>query len=212
MRRHRLALDVSNVNPITLRQLQASGAALLIAKGTEGTTFVDRYFELHRQLAARARIGFGGYLYLRVGSRGSEADYYLEHVRPRPGELPPIVDAEDLSQGAEALAKRTLACLHRLEQRGYTGGPGRLPILYGSSSTILAMVAVAPGLRRYPVWEAQYPGRFARWFPWLAAKRTRLRHGLTVVLWQWSDTYLVGGHAFDASRLMIPLRRLQTPS
>ena len=209
VKRSRLALDVSNVNPITLGQLRASGAACLIAKQTEGSTFEDADCGEHRRIAREAGAVFGSYLYLRADSAGNEADWYLEHGRPGPGELPPIIDAEDLSQGAELLARRANACAMALEAAGYRDAA--TPWLYASSSVWLQMHRLEPALRRLPVWEAQYPGRFTRWFPGLARLRVRLLHRATVVAWQWTDAYRLGGRRFDASRLMRAPDRLVIP-
>ena len=196
-----MILDVSNVNPISWRELRIAkrmktGVPVLIAKCTEGSTFVDDEYGRHRSLAVRESIIFGAYLFLRVGSSGDEARFFLEHARLQAGDLQPIVDAEDTSRGISALADRSIACLVALERAGYR------PILYASSSTWQAMIRYQPQLRRFRVWEAQYPGRFTRWMPRLAKLRVRLRHGVTVVMWQWTSSYVVDGRRFDASRLL----------
>ena len=77
-----------------------------------------------------------------------------------------------------------------------------------SESYWLELVALEPALRNYRVWEAQYPGVWTRWFPSLARLRAKLRHGATVVLWQWSQNFLVQGHEFDASRILVNPDRL----
>jgi GH25 family lysozyme M1 (1,4-beta-N-acetylmuramidase) len=199
----RLVLDVSNKNPIPRADLKAAGAEALIAKATEGTSFEDATLPTHRAMAASLKIVFGSYLYLHHDSPGSEAAYYLAYATPQPGDLQPIVDAEDLSGGVAALAHRALTCLNSLQAHGYR------PLLYASSSVWLEMIVHEPNLKRFRVWEAQYPGRFSRWLPRLAQLRVRLRHGVTVVLWQWTDAYLVNGHRYDASRLLAQLSDLQ---
>lgn len=196
--RGRLALDVSNENAIDGDRLDAARPDVLIAKATEGTGFRDGLFSTHRRLAHERGIVFGSYLFLRVDSRGSEAAYYREFAAPKPGELPPIIDAEDLSRGADALADRAASCAAALERYGY----GR-PILYCSASVWPQLVARQPTLRALPVWEADYPGRFTRWTPKLAALRIRLQHGASVVLWQWTDAYAINGRGYDASRLFV---------
>jgi hypothetical protein len=72
-------------------------------------------------------------------------------------------------------------------------------------------VKVDPKLKRLRVWEAQYPGRFTRWFPRIARLRIRLGTGVSVVLWQWTDEYAVGGHRYDASALLTDIGNLQIP-
>lgn len=201
----RLVLDVSNVNPIDGRRLAIASPAALIAKASEGDNFRDALYERHRRLASQQRTVFGSYHFLRVASTGDEADFYLGFAAPRPGDLQPVVDAEDLSAGPEALARRAYDCLAALERRGYR------PLLYASSSVWLQLIRFEPGLRRFRVWEADYPGRFTRWLPRLAAFRVRLRHGVSVTLWQFTDAYQVDGHGYDASLLLCKLDRIRIP-
>lgn len=201
----RLALDVSNVNPITETLLRQSGASLLIAKGTEGSSFYDKTLSVHRHIAKNVGVAFGTYLFLHAASPGSEAATYLREVRPKPGELV-IIDSEAGGQdglSVAELARRTDRCARALEAKGFH------PWLYSSSSLVLEMVAAVPALRRLPIWQAQYPYRgLARWSPKLARLRIRLRHGLTVKLWQFTDAYQVGRRRYDASRILAPLGEL----
>lgn len=207
MRRGRLVLDVSNNNTINAFELKRSGAVALVAKETEGTSFRDGTAAQHRAIANMARVPFGGYLFLHLAAPRQEADDYLAYAGLRPGDIQPIIDAEvtdgrTVTQAASAVQE----CALELEGHGYR------PILYASSSFWLGLIAADPRLRRLHVWEADYPGRFTRWFPSLAARRIRLRHGVTVVLWQWTPEYAVGARRFDASRLMGPLARLRIPA
>lgn len=201
----RLVLDVNDWHPIAAQQLAGAGLAALVAKATQGDTFVARTLEQHRAAARACRVPFGSYLYLDVASRGNEAAHYLAAARPQRGDLQPIIDAEDLTQGVELLARRTVACASALAHHGYR------PIGYGSASTILAMLAHGPDLRRLPWWEADYPGRFTSWSPGVARLRIRLAHRLTVVMWQWTDELRLGRSSYDASRLFVPVSRLLIP-
>lgn len=202
----RLVLDVSNQNPLHPGDLEASGAVALIGKATEGATFKDKHLPAARKAAKSAGVPFGSYVFLKPNSRGSEAAHYLEYARPRPGDIEPIVDAEDTSHGVDALAHRAHRCLTALEHDGYR------PILYASSSIWLSMIRVEPRLKRFRVWEAQYPGRLTRWSPRLAKLRIRLRHGVTVVMWQWTSTLEVDGRHYDASALLAPLDSIRIVS
>lgn len=194
----RLALDVSNNNPITAAQVKASGAVVLICKATEGSDFQDKTLAEHRAIAKQLGIRFGSYVFLHAGSTGDEANYYLRYAKPKHDELV-IIDSEPGGQDGksiETMARRTHTCALELEQHGHR------PILYASSSYWLQLVAVEPSLKRLRVWEAQYPGRFSRWLPRLSRLRTRLRHGVTVVMWQFTDSYVVGVRKYDASLVL----------
>lgn len=200
-----IALDVSNVNTITEIELRHSGAKLLFAKGTEGSSFYDKTLAYHRRIAKAAGVQFGTYLFLHASSPGSEAGTFLDYVRPKPGELVAI-DSEAGGQDGQpvgTLAARTDRCAHALEAEGFE------PYLYSSSSLILEMLDAVPALKRLPIWEAQYPYKgLARWSPALARARTRIQHGASVKLWQFTDAYLVDGRRFDASAILAPLVEL----
>lgn len=201
----KLVLDVSNNRTISLGRLRASGAVALIAKATEGTSFQDRTLGDHRTIARTAGKPFGSYLFLHPNSEGSEAGFYLRYARPRRGDIQPIIDAEVTNLGTAELAKRTQACAKALEAEGFR------PLLYASSGIWTSLIAAEPALKRLRVWEAQYPSRAARWFPWFAKLRVRLQHGVTVVLWQWTDSYEVAGGRYDASALLCDVKSLQIP-
>lgn len=192
----KLVLDCSNNASIDYKTFVASGAVALIAKATEGTAFQDWTLKEHRAVARSAGKPFGSYLFLHPDSKGSEADFYLNYAKPKTGDLQPVIDAEVTNLGIPDLAKRAQSCARALESKGYR------PILYASAGIWTGLIAAEPSLKRLRVWEAQYPGRFSRWFPKLAQMRIKLRHGVTVVMWQWTDSYQVGGRHFDASALL----------
>jgi GH25 family lysozyme M1 (1,4-beta-N-acetylmuramidase) len=195
----KIVIDSSNNRPINATELHESGAVALIAKATEGTSFRDSTLANQRSVARAVRVPFGSYLFLHPTSHGSEAQFYLDYARPRAGDIQPVIDAEVTNLGTDELARRSQSCAVALEHEGYA------PILYASASIWKAMVAVQPKLKRLPVWEAAYPGRFTRWFPRLSALRIALTHGVRVVLWQWTDAYAVGNAHFDASALLVSL-------
>jgi GH25 family lysozyme M1 (1,4-beta-N-acetylmuramidase) len=201
----KLVLDVSNVNPISLTTFKASVAVALIAKATEGTSFQDATLAKHRLVAKENGRPFGSYLFLHPNSRGSEAAFYLKYARPRSGNIQPIIDAEVTNLGTAELARRTDSCARALEAAGYR------PLLYASAAIWRELVKVDPRLKRLRVWEAQYPGIFTRWFTRIARLRIKLGTGVSVVLWQWTDSYAVGGRRYDASALLTDIGNLLIP-
>lgn len=203
MRAPRLVLDVSNNRTIDAATLRLSGAVALIAKETEGRSFRDGTAARHRAAARACRIPFGGYLFLHVVDPRGEVRAFREYAQLARGDLHPVIDTEvsdghTMAQVADAVDEAA----REFEANGYR------PIVYASASFWLALHRERPTLRRLRVWEAQYPGRFTRWFPGLARRRIRLQHGASVVLWQWTDSYRVGAVSYDASRLLVPLDRL----
>jgi GH25 family lysozyme M1 (1,4-beta-N-acetylmuramidase) len=201
----KLVLDVSNNAPIDTNTLERSGAVALIAKATEGASFQDKTLSAHRGMAGKLKKPFGSYLFLHPNSSGSEAAFYLKYARPRRGDIQPIIDAEVTNLGTAELARRVESCALALEREGYK------PLLYASAGIWTSLIAAQPRLRRLRIWEAQYPGRFTRWLPRFAKLRIRLRHGVTVVMWQWTDAYAVGSRHYDASVLLASLDSILIP-
>lgn len=199
-----LVLDVSNNNPITLAQLRQSKAWALIAKATEGTNFDDKTLGAMRAIAKEAGVPFGSYLFLHANSVGNEAGDYLAYAKPRKGDIQPVIDAE-VSDGESMaqVAARVQSCARALEHAGYK------PILYTYSSFWKQLVAAEPTLKRLRIWQADYPGKFTRWFPGLAKLRMKLGIGASVVMWQWTDAYQVGGKGYDASRLFVDINTIR---
>lgn len=202
-----LALDVSNVDPISLelaQQAKLQGVVALIAKGTEGVSYKDPTLSKHRQIADKLGLRFGSYLFLHAHSPGKEAAEYLRYAKPRPNDMV-ILDVEGGGldeDGVAAIARRAQACATVLELKGFR------PIVYCSSSWWPQLVAAAPGLKHLRVWEAQYPSPAQRWLPRFSTLRVRLGSGASVVMWQWTDRYAVGVHHYDCSRVFVPANKL----
>lgn len=196
-----LCIDISNNNgTLTAGDFRGVPVRMLIVKATEGLSFHDSLYTRNRVIAKALNVPFGAYHFIHADESGSaQADYFLKYAHLRVGDIQPFLDAEDTRLGIERLAMITTTAATHLKARGYH------PIVYASSSVWLQMIKYRPGLRQFPVWEAQYPGNYSRWFPFLHRLRFRLRHGATVVLWQWTQSYSVGRHRFDASRIFVPI-------
>jgi GH25 family lysozyme M1 (1,4-beta-N-acetylmuramidase) len=198
----KLVVDTNSYHEISAAELKACGAVALITKATEATAYKSPVYEAQRAVAKAAAVPFGAYTYIHWNDPGEQYRYFLEYAAPKRGDIQPAVDAEDPKADVAELARRSYACLVAFEAQGYR------PLLYASSSVWKAMFAVEPRLKRFRVWEAQYPGRFARWFPRLSALRIALQHGATVVLWQWTDEFQVDGKTFDCSRALVNIKSL----
>lgn len=187
-----VVIDTSNNNPISLTQLKEAKPAALICKATEGTNFKDATYPGQRELARKLGIPFGAYLFLHPGSKGDEAEFFLEYAKPKPGDLQPVIDVE-IRDGASfaTVAARAESCAKALEAKGFH------PLLYSYTSFLQDLYHYQPQLTRLRVWQAAY-----------TSIRPVLGHGATVVMWQFSETYPVGGGRFDASRSFVPISSL----
>lgn len=205
MKPHALVLDTSNNNPITAALLKQSGACALIAKDSEGTGFVDGTYAAQRKAAAEAHIPFGAYLFLHPFSKGSEAKLFVASAKLKPHDIMPIIDVEVTDGGSyRDVAKRVHSCAGALAHEGLPA------MVYSGSYFWNSVLAAAPELHleRLPMWEADYPGKFTRWFPGLARMRIKVGHGVSVKMWQWTDHYTVGTRYYDASRVFVPINDL----
>lgn len=206
----RIALDTSNNNPAR-NVAEIAGASLLIAKATEWShagLYRDPTYYGQRALARAAGIPFGAYLFLHPNVDGAaQARAFLVYANLHAGDLQPIIDVE-VQDGTpwSHVALVVCDCADELERHGYQ------PIVYASASFWQQLRNVTPEIARWPVWEAQYPGRFTRVVPGLLRLRIRLRRGATVILWQFTDRYASRGRYFDASVILGNLDRHRIPA
>lgn len=201
-----MILDVSNVNPINAPNFIRSGSEALICKATEGTSFQDITLAEHRQIAKSTHKVFGSYLFLHPNSKGSEAQYYLEYAKPERGDIEPIIDAEVTNMGITSLADRIVSCSDALKMHGYNA------ILYIGPSTWRSVVKVRPEIKRLRIWEAQYPSRLPIFVTPFTNMFNRLRirlAGGTVVMWQYTDKFVVGRNMYDSSKRFVALDTLR---
>lgn len=205
-----IALDVSSDNVITEKLFRRSGAAVLIARGTEvwGDTpaeqLRDPTYGAHRAVAAACGVPFGAYLVIHPTPTVDEAAFFLGYAELVPGrDMDPIIDFE-LTDGAglPRSAARAQTCALALEAEGWD------PWLYGPYSFLKEAYAAQPGLKAYRVWEAQYPVKITALTSSYLRLRALFRNGVTVGMWQATDTDLVAGHGYDASAILVPVKNL----
>jgi lysozyme len=83
-----LGLDLSHYQGRpNLTAFRVAGGTFVIAKATQGVTYVDPEFATTRADAAAAGLVFGSYHFSNWGNPVAEANYYLQHAQPKPGEL-----------------------------------------------------------------------------------------------------------------------------
>lgn len=147
-----LGIDTSHHNPLPdFAALKRSGIGFVFAKATEGLGFVDPQYAASRAGAHSVGQIFGGYHFARPGDPVAQADYFLAHATPRPGELTEL-DLEDTAI-ADPVAFSAAWC-ERVKAR--TGAP---PLIYLNSWFLGAydwrpVLAVGDGL-----WLARYDGQ-----------------------------------------------------
>ena len=73
--------------------------SFVFVKATEGEQFVDSYFQRNWREAAKNGFVCGAYHFFRPEKNGKlQAQLFLKTVRPEQGDLPPVVDVEQLDK------------------------------------------------------------------------------------------------------------------
>lgn len=91
-------IDLSNAQKAVIDWPTAkkAGVGLLLHKATEGHTFTDPLYGRRRAEAAIHGVRFGAYHFAHPapGNAVTEAEFFLNYAKPRPGELVPALDLE----------------------------------------------------------------------------------------------------------------------
>lgn len=170
-------IDVSNNNGhVDWASIAESGVRFAYAKATEGTGFIDPFYEPNRVSARAHGIHFGAYHYFTPGEdAAAQVAFFLEHAQPKTGELVPVLDYER-SPAEAAPAEAFVSRMHR--ELGYW------PVFYSYLSFIGSMrIAAASPLAHCLLWLADYT----------AVRPATPRPWHEIGIWQHSSTGSVPG-------------------
>jgi lysozyme len=153
-----------------------------IIKATEGVLLVDPYFQRNWREAAKTGIVCSAYHFFRPKKSGEwQARFFLQTVQFEKGDLPPVVDIEQLDGvHPEKMRKELKDFLFRIERK-----TGVKPIIYSGLSFYKDYLDGY--FEEYPLWVAHY------YQPKLKLESTRW------VFWQHSDKARINGinHVVD---------------
>lgn len=143
------------------------GQKFAFIRVSDGTTYIDDYFEPNWQQARDAGLIVGAYQYFRPGQDPiAQADILLQKMGPlEPGVLPPVIDVE-ASDGLDPaqVTNRVGQWIDHVE-----GALGVKPIVYTGKYFWQASVGSAEWAA-YPLWIAQYgpvcPDLPDQWSAW----------------------------------------------
>ena len=149
--------------------------SFLVVRGTAGKNHRDRFFKSNYREAKKIGIPIGVYHYYRPNERSKEqADYYIQNIKLSPGDLPPILDIEKISnvQSISKLKKGIKNWLEIIEDHY-----GVKPILY--TYTYFYNTYLGDDFSNYKLWIANYSNVNAplpnnNWIIWQYSEKGRV--------------------------------------
>lgn len=146
---------------INWAKVAAAGHAFAIVKATEGTSYVNKYFNADYYGIRKAGMVRGSYhfahpAYPLAKSALAQATFYVSHLgnTATTKTLPPALDLE-VDGGLPRAALVTWAQDFLLDVRHLTG---RTPMIYTYPWFWKVAIRDAPAFARYPLWMAAYHG------------------------------------------------------
>ena len=120
-------------------------------KATEGTNFVDMQFRRNMAAAKKAGVVRGAYHYFIGSASGAaQAAHFMNTVALTPGDLPPVLDAEQIhGASVKDYQRRISEWLAAVEKRY-----GVKPIIYSNADFYTKYLAGK--FDEYPLWVAHY--------------------------------------------------------
>ena len=167
-------IDVSHYQgDIDWASIERQGIDFAYIKATEGSSYVDEYYEMNRNKAEKTGIKIGFYHFFSFESPGiSQAENYIETVGDLKGKLIPAVDVEfygsQKNPDKEAVNKELTDMLEYLEEYY-----GRKPMIYSTQSFYNKYLK--GGYEDYPLWIRNvYLPPAQDWTVWQYSDRLRL--------------------------------------
>ncbi|MGN6212158.1 glycoside hydrolase family 25 protein [Parafilimonas sp.] len=165
-------IDVSNyqgnIHWPAVAQMQDQDISIKFAfiKATEGLSNVDRQFKRNWQKAKETNITRGAYhFFLATKSGRKQAQNFIKHVQLEPGDLPPVLDIEELyGVRPDSMRSRIRAWITDVEDAYNVK-----PVIYTSASFYKNFLGHE--FDEYPLWVAHYfvkeqPGVAEGWYFW----------------------------------------------
>lgn len=165
--------------------ISAARPGFVIAKATEGTTYVDRYCDGFIQDCLKLDIPFGFYHFARFNDAASEAKFFYENTRGYIGKGIPVLDFEVLNSNSwlETWCKT------------FYGLSGVRPWVYMSSYYINNHGYGTDWVKsNCGLWLAGYPRAYTSY----PGPDCPYKHaGWTLAAWQFTSSLAMGGMSID---------------
>jgi lysozyme len=169
-------------------------------KATEGVMLVDRYFQRNWREAPKAGIVCGAYHFFRPRKSGRwQAKFFLQTVDVEKGDLPPVVDVEELNGASASRMREELKEYVRYIEKK----TGVKPIIYtGLSFYKDYLYGYFDG---YPLWIAHYHqaklklDNKTKWHFWQHSDKAKV-NGISYIV----DFNVFNGDSTAFKQLVIP--------
>ncbi|MCY1021143.1 glycoside hydrolase family 25 protein [Pyxidicoccus sp. MSG2] len=168
-------VDVSRYQP-TVKWNELKGkAAFVFVKATETTGEVDPRFKTHWSGAKKAGLPRGAYHFFHPKEDvDKQVANFTRHLKPDPGELPPVVDVEEFKKEYDGFTCAQLAEKLQHFSQGVEKELGRKPMIYTNHVTWSTNFCDHPYFVDHPLWLAAYtnqaeprlPKGWTRWQFW----------------------------------------------
>ena len=174
-------IDVSHFQKeIDWKQVRRGGIAFAFIKATEGSTLADFLFTRNWSEAKAAGVLRGAYHFFRPQiSPLAQAQFLLRRLKDDPGELPPVLDVEVLSDNTSPNQVTDSAgqWMKTVETE-----LGKKPILYTGSAFWRNTLKNSTAFVDHPLWVAHYtsgpnplvPTAWPKWTFWQFSQQGKL--------------------------------------
>lgn len=176
-------VDVSSYQgDINWELLAEQNVSFAFIKATEGSSFVDKYFEANYENAQKTDIAVGAYHFFSYDSSGkTQAENFINTVPPHSGMLPPVIDLEFYGDKAsnppprEQVDTELKAMISALEDYY-----GLKPIIYATELSY--ELYLDGGYEDYDIWIRN------------VLSRPKLSDGRSWTFWQYTNRGLLDGY------------------
>lgn len=168
-------------------------------KSTEGISSIDAQFHRNWLQAKKAGVPRGAYHFFIASKSGkAQAENFIENVKLKKGDLPPVIDVEQVNGASVADLQQRVADWLNVVERKYKVKP----IIY--TNAVFYETFLAGRFDEYPLWVAHYkvkdkPRIKRLWHFWQHSESGRV-NGIDAPV----DFNVFNGDSTDFKKLLIP--------
>lgn len=182
-------------------EIGSEPVSFIFIKATEGESIIDENFNWNFNQAKENGLIRGAYHYYHPEVEAKEQiSHFINNVRLRPGDLPPVLDVEEKGKLTTKQLQRGVKAWLTVAERHY----GVKPILYTNYKFKLSYLNT-PEFQEYPYWIAHYYvdtlAYTGAWKFWQHTDRGRV-DGIKGYV----DIDVYNGSMYDLKQLTIPER------